>query len=587
MPETCCSFLPPEQGTPFGFTDPPGRYTYDFSGNLRTVTNRKGQVTTHTYDAQDRRIRSDYADGSFVAYEYDPTGQLLTATDSQTGTITNTYDALGRLMSQVTPQGAITYAYDALGRRQRMEVDGLVPVEYQYDASSRLTQINQGIQTVALSYDGANRRTSLVLPNGIVVAYTYETSRLIAQSFTGPQGLLGDLTYAHDANGNRVGTGGSWARSLLPASVPSSSYDSANEQVTFGDITQTFDASGNVLTQSDATGTRTYTWDTRNRLVAIAGPSLTASFLYDALGRRIAKTINGVTIIFHYDGPDIVRESSELGDAAYLRTLAIDEALTRTDASSMMAYLADILGSTVALADRTPGVSTEYTYEPFGATQPTDTSSPNSLQFTGRENDGTGLYYHRARYYSPQLHRFLAEDRLGLSTGVNLYRYVLNNPLALIDPLGLDVTVTLYRGARGFGHIGVRVNASEPTDTVGHYPLTHSAEVLAGLDVSGEVTHDLLHKNDKDILDTITIPRTAAQDRAMERAIQDSLQNYRYYNLYFRNCTTFVEEVLRAGGVDVPDTNLPNELIRWVQQKYGNGDNPLREVPRLPGGFAP
>lgn len=75
-------------------------------------------------------------------------------------------------------------------------------------------------------------------------------------------------------------------------------------------------------------------------------------------------------------------------------------------------------------------------------------------QFTGRENDATGLYYNRARYYSPSFQRFVSQDPvLGLSNGLvwlllrrqayasqrlNSYVFVLNDPLLFLDPLGLD-----------------------------------------------------------------------------------------------------------------------------------------------------
>ena len=77
-------------------------------------------------------------------------------------------------------------------------------------------------------------------------------------------------------------------------------------------------------------------------------------------------------------------------------------------------------------------------FEPFGRTT-TAGSSGNSFQYTGRENDGTGLSYYRARYYQPRLQRFIGEDPIGFAGGdVNLYAYVLNNPTRFIDPLGLD-----------------------------------------------------------------------------------------------------------------------------------------------------
>jgi RHS repeat-associated protein len=61
----------------------------------------------------------------------------------------------------------------------------------------------------------------------------------------------------------------------------------------------------------------------------------------------------------------------------------------------------------------------------------------SSYQYTGRENDGTGLFYYRARYYHPELQRFISEDSIEFEGGdVNLYAYVGNNPINFRDPLG-------------------------------------------------------------------------------------------------------------------------------------------------------
>jgi RHS repeat-associated protein len=89
-------------------------------------------------------------------------------------------------------------------------------------------------------------------------------------------------------------------------------------------------------------------------------------------------------------------------------------------------------------------VETEYTYDPFGSASASGTASSNSSQFTGRENDTTGLHYYRARYYSPSLQRFISEDPIGLSGGnENLFSYVGNSPTNLTDPTGNAVVVPL------------------------------------------------------------------------------------------------------------------------------------------------
>ena len=74
--------------------------------------------------------------------------------------------------------------------------------------------------------------------------------------------------------------------------------------------------------------------------------------------------------------------------------------------------------------------------------------SDNPFQYTGRENDGTGLYYYRARYYSPELQRFISEDPIRFEGGdVNFYTYVFNDAVNWIDPEGL-------KGRGGIGSKG-------------------------------------------------------------------------------------------------------------------------------------
>lgn len=121
--------------------------------------------------------------------------------------------------------------------------------------------------------------------------------------------------------------------------------------------------------------------------------------------------MGGATTNFLYDGPNFVQELSGSTPTANLLTgLGIDETFTRTDTGGASTFLTDTLGSTVALADGTGAVRTQYTFEPFGATTASGATTSNSVQYTGRENDSTGLYYYRARCYSPNVRRFLNED---------------------------------------------------------------------------------------------------------------------------------------------------------------------------------
>jgi RHS repeat-associated protein len=426
-------------------TDPLTRqesFAYDLDGLLTTSTDRKSQITTVTHDALHRRTFTGFGTtGAPPTYEstvtttYDAGDRATDIVDSIAGTISRTYDPHDRLTEEETPEGTIDYTYDDAGRRSTMTVDGQTAVSYSYDDGNRLTGVTQGTSSVAIAYDSANRRTSLTLPNGVVMEYGFDdASRLTGLTYKLLGTPFGALGYGYDANGQRTTVTGSYARSGLPAALTSATYDDASQIATFGGTTFSYDDNGNLTSD----GSKTYTWNERHELTGINGGA-SASFGYDAFGRRRTKTVSSTTTQFLYDGPNPIQELVSGTPTANLVTgLGIDEFFTRTDAGGTSTLLVDALGSTLALSDSSGSVQTTYTYEPFGKTTASGATSTNPVQFTGRENDGTGLYSYRFRYYDPGRQRFLSEDRLGRSTGADLYVYVNNDPLLLVDPLGLQ-----------------------------------------------------------------------------------------------------------------------------------------------------
>lgn len=415
-------------------------YEYDAAGNLKKLTDRRGKVTTYTYDNLHRLsfvgfgttgIVPSYE--SSISYTYDPSGRITQATDSSSGTITRSYDDLARTWEETMPQGTVAYAYDKAGRLTGKTVTGQQPVSYTYDDGGRLTTITQGSNNVAFGYDDASRRTSLTLPNGVVVAYGYDAaSQLTGLTYSKGATQLGDLTYEHDAAGRRTKIGGSFARSLMPQPLASSAHNDANRLVQRGSQALTYDANGNLTSD----GANTYTWDARNQLIAVGG-SLGASFQYDAFGRRTSKSVNGQTTSYLYDGANVAREQTG-GTTANLLSGGVDEVFLRADAAGARVPLHGSSHSTLALTDAAGALKTQYTYDPFGGTAAQGEPSANAGQYTGRENDATGLYYYRARYYSPTLQRFISEDPSGMFGGTNLYAYVGNGPVGRLDPSGLD-----------------------------------------------------------------------------------------------------------------------------------------------------
>ncbi len=129
-----------------------------------------------------------------------------------------------------------------------------------------------------------------------------------------------------------------------------------------------------------------------------------------------------------------------------MRTLNIDEPLARIKADGTVRYYQqDALGSVIGLTTENGQLTTSYVYDPFGNTTVSGEPSDNPFQYTGRENDGTGLYYYRARYYSPELQRFIAEDPIRLAGGINFFVYAKSNPIIFIDSFGLKWTLVSFR----------------------------------------------------------------------------------------------------------------------------------------------
>jgi RHS repeat-associated protein len=552
-------------------------YQYDGMGNLTQATDRRGKVTTHSYDGLNRKTFAGFGTQAGPSYEstisntYDAGNRLTQTVDSVAGTISRNYDGLDDLLSETTPQGAVSYTYDLASRRQSMTVAGQAAVNYSYDNANRVTQLVQGSSAVPFGYDSVNRRTSLTLPNGIVITYSYDAaSELTAINYQAAQGNLGNLDYKYDLAGRRTVATGSFARTGLPLPVSIAEYNANNQLTEWGSASLYYDANGNMTSD----GTNSYVWNARNQLASMDSSAYT--FQYDGYGRRTGKSISGTTTNYLYDGANSVQELSGSTVTANLLTgLGVDERFTRTDSSGAVNFLTDALGSTLAVTNSSGSSLAQYAYEPFGNTTVTSGSSTNSYEYTGRENDGTGVYFYRNRYYNPALQRFASEDPTELSGGINSYDYALDNPIYFIDPMGLNVTVTAYPGVGGnpFGHVGVSVNGAP---AVGFNPapgwdpgavggmLTPWLGIVPGtvLPISPGRSVD---PNCKMGPCSVTIQTTPQQDKTMNEYIIDRTAHPGFYQAYGRNCASFAESVLREAGIDAPVTPFPRELVNSLK----------------------
>lgn len=463
-------------------------FQYDGNGNVTRITDRRGRVATFAYDAADRLSLASDADGRTTRYHYDLAGNVSRISDSQSGDILIQYDALDRPTRVITDQGTLGYAYDAAGRRTKMTVNGADEVTYGYDRANRITSISFRGKSAGFQYDAAGRLTGKILPNGMTQAFDYDpANRLLSIAFKKSDGTpIETIQYAYDANGNR--TEKRLGGDSLRETGFDAQYDEANRltRITLnpgaaGEKTYEllYDAAGNLTTRTnlaDAADKTTYAWDARGRLTSLTGPGYSASFKYNAMGRRIEKTVNGNSVGYLYDGAQAIAElNGNAVIAAYHPGLGIDEVLARHTNQGQRTLLQDALNSVVAQAKEDQTIQNWYAYSPYGESQSLVDGGGNPLQYTGRENDGTGLYYYRARYYDPRLKQFISDDPIGLAGGMNYRAYVGGDPVSLNDPSGLVNPAVVIGGV-----IGGVAGAVQAANSNGGWSWNNAGNILAG-----------------------------------------------------------------------------------------------------------
>ncbi|MGF1628172.1 MAG: RHS repeat-associated core domain-containing protein [Kiloniellaceae bacterium] len=433
-------------------------YAYDAIGNQTGKTTRSGNTIAYTYDTLDRLSTRAPQGGATVTYAYDLTGRVSSVSDIN-GAFSYGYDTAGRQASETRPDNKeVSYQYDDTGNITRLTWPDGYYVSYAYDALNRMTEVlENGTTSLAnYDYDAASRRTDLDYGNGASATYAYAANGNLTgltQSFTGSSVTF---TYGYNDTDQRTSVNVSDGAYLYhPAAASAVAYtpNSVNQYSTVGSSSLTYDGNGNLT----GDGVDSFSYDTENRLVSASALGNTIAYAYDPLDRRASKTVNGtVTEYLSADDQEIAEyDGSGTLLRRYVYGPGLDEPVTTIDASSgTKAYNhQDGLGSVIALSDGAAGSVTDtYAYSPYGQSA---TLAGSAFRFTGRRLDAeSGLYYYRARYYSPALGRFLQTDPSGTLGGINLYAYVENDPLNLVDPSGLwavDVDILFFGGSFGIG----------------------------------------------------------------------------------------------------------------------------------------
>jgi RHS repeat-associated protein len=452
-------------------TDPLGKttsFTYYDDGNFWTKIDRNGNTTTYTYTPTGKLDTITYQDTTSVHFTYNQHDDLTGMQDS-VGNTAYIYDAAHRLTSStftytLNPYSfTVSYSqYDANGNLTELTYPGNKKVIYTYDELNRLKTVKidwlSPKPVATYYYDDAGRLDYLVNFNGTITDYSYDNAnRLTAldNKKSDNTTILASYSFTLDANGNRTNVvqNEPLAASPVTQDIPYYYNATSNRLLEADENLYLYDFEGQLSSSYDS-GSRFYTFDYEHRLKSITG-TVNYQYFYDGAGNRVQATRNSTVTRYIYDaGGNLLAEADGSNNITkyYIHGLGLMAMVTPTN--QVYTYHFNAVGSTIAMTDSSQAMVNKYAYDAFGNIVNQQETVSQSFKFVGQfgvMTEPNGFYYMRARYYDPQVGRFISEDPIGFGGGdENLMAYVGSNPVNLIDPSGLmrlefdDDSNTLY-----------------------------------------------------------------------------------------------------------------------------------------------
>jgi RHS repeat-associated protein len=429
--------------------------------------------------------------GEDYEYAYDPLGRLVRA-KNDAAEVAFVRDALGRVVEERCDDFAVESKYDAAGDRVGRRTSLGHEAAYDFDGAGGLLGVTFGAGALWGSFDelipGAEARapwratftrdalgneTERSLPGGVrgrwqrradglprvhrvhhgalqvsAVGYTWRSPEQLAalvDTYAGP------TWFDHDARGYLVAAtrpdGTTEVRA--PDAVGNLYRTRERTDCTYalgGRLAEAngtryvHDEDGQLVEKVAADGKRwRYVWDLAGQLVEVTRPDGQAvSFAYDALGRRVRKTFAGKTTRFVWDGNDLVHELTEAAEAVtWVFEPGTFAPLAKMAGGKRYGVVVDHLGTPKMMADEAGALAWKAQLDVYGVAQSEVALTGCPWRWPGQyEDEETGLFYNRFRYYDPEAGRYVSQDPIRLDGGLGTYAYP-SDVLRWFDPYGL------------------------------------------------------------------------------------------------------------------------------------------------------
>ena len=334
------------------------------------------------------------------------------------------YNAAGQIAQIEYGNGTIiTYTYNPLTLRlQRIHtldpnLNAIQDLNYSYDSLGNIVEIVDNVNTASqtFAYDALNRLIHAEAPSTYGVK-TYDYDEI------GNLKLKDGVIYTYGENG------------AGPHAVTSLSDGSLFD----------YDANGNMTVRVENGVMQEYTYDIENRLISIIKDGvLIAEYTYDGDGGRVKKEVyNGGTSTATKFVGSLYEES---GSRQTRHIFLGDQRIGSITNGDLTLYFADHLGGANAVTNEAGEVKEITEYQPFGKIARRDRYGSSEevawYYFTGQyKDDESELMFYNARYYDPNLGRFITADTIvpypNDLQSFNRYTYVSNNPVNMVDPSG-------------------------------------------------------------------------------------------------------------------------------------------------------